>query len=45
MFSQIFKCDLNLKHKMIVELKKYLAARKIQRKMMIWLYSPYTKDG
>ena len=45
MLSQIFKCDLDLKHKMIVELKKYLAARKIQRKMMIWLYSPYTKDG
>jgi hypothetical protein len=45
MLSEIFKCDIDLKHKMIVELKRYLAARKIQRKMMIWLYSPYTKDG
>jgi hypothetical protein len=45
MLSQIFKCDLDLKHEMIVELKRYLAARNIQRKMMIWLYSPYTKDG
>lgn len=43
--SQIFECDLGLKDKMILELKRYLAARKIQRKMMIWLYSPYTKDG
>jgi len=45
MLLQIFKCDLDLKHKMIVELKRYLAARKVQRKMIHWLYSPYTKDG
>jgi hypothetical protein len=45
MLSRIFKCDLGLKDKMILKLKRYLAARKIQRKMMSWLYSPYTKDG
>ena len=45
MLSRIFNCDLYLKDIMILELKRYLAARKIQRKMMYWLYSPYTKDG
>jgi hypothetical protein len=45
MLSQVFKCDLYLKDKMILELKRYLAARKIQRRMMTWLYNPYTKDG